>query len=339
MESIDRGARSQARLIEDLLDVSRIVSNKLSLTLVPVDLRAVLDAAVESQRPAAQAKNVSLEMSTDGSPITVLGDVGRLQQVFLNILTNAAKFTDGGGQIRLKVERLEKEARVAIKDTGEGIDAAFLPFVFDRFRQADGTSTRSHMGLGLGLAIVKHVVELHGGTVRADSEGRGKGATFTVTLPLAENPEGAARGPVADRMPGSYGPKGGVGVRVLVIEDDVETRDMLATILERGGFSYRVATRAGEALSMLEDWLPDVIVSDIGMPDMDGNQFIRQLRARPADQGGRIPALALSAFARSSDRELALRSGYQAHIAKPVGPGELIEAIVALTGQPAPAEG
>jgi PAS domain S-box-containing protein len=338
MESIDRGARSQARLIEDLLDVSRIVSNKLTLTFGPVDLRAVLEAAVESQRPAAQAKNLTLEMAKYGAAIAVLGDVGRLQQVFLNILTNAVKFTDSGGSVRLKLERLEKEARVSIQDTGEGIEPAFLPYVFDRFRQADGTSTRSHMGLGLGLAIVKHVVELHGGAVRAHSEGRGKGATFTVTLPLAEGTEGVPRGPIADRMPGNYGAKGGVGVRVLVIEDDPETRDMLATILERSGFSYRVATRAGEALSMLEDWQPDVIVSDIGMPDMDGNQFIRQLRARPADQGGRIPALALSAFARNSDRDLALRSGYQAHVAKPVGPAELIEAIVALTGNPADAD-
>jgi PAS domain S-box-containing protein len=338
MESIDRGARSQARLIEDLLDVSRIVSNKLTLTFGPVDLRAVLEAAVESQRPAAQAKTLTLEMSKNGTAIAVLGDVGRLQQVFLNILSNAVKFTDSGGSVRLTLEKLDKDARVTIKDTGEGIEPAFLPYVFDRFRQADGTSTRSHMGLGLGLAIVKHVVGLHGGTVRADSEGRGKGAAFIVTLPLAEVTDGVPRGPIADRMPGNYA-KGGVGVRVLVIEDDPETRDMLATILERSGFSYRVATRAGEALSMLEDWLPDVIVSDIGMPDMDGNQFIRQLRARPPDRGGRIPALALSAFARSSDRDLALRSGYQAHVAKPVGPAELIEAIVGLTGNPADADG
>jgi PAS domain S-box-containing protein len=332
MESIDRGARSQAKLIEDLLDVSRIVSNKLTLSLGPVDLRAVLEAAIESQRPAAQSKNVKLEMDANAPTTAVMGDVGRLQQVFLNILTNAVKFTDTGGEVRARLERAGNEARVVITDTGEGIAPEFLPYVFERFRQADGTSTRSHMGLGLGLAIVKRVVELHGGTVRADSDGVGKGASFTVTVPLAEHTEGKPRGPLADRMPGNYTPQGGLGVRVLVVEDDMETRELLAAVLNRGGFSFRIATRASEAFSVLEDWQPDVILSDIGMPDMDGNQFIRHLRARPDAQGGRIPALALSAFARSSDRELALRSGYQAYIAKPTEPADLIKAIMELTG-------
>jgi PAS domain S-box-containing protein len=268
MESIDRGARSQAKLIEDLLDVSRIVSNKLNLALVPVDLRAVLDAAIESQRPAAQARNVKLELGPAPTDITVVGDVGRLQQVFLNILTNAVKFTGTGGEVQVTLGRTADEAHVIVTDTGEGIAPEFLPFVFDRFRQADGTSTRNHMGLGLGLAIVKHVVELHGGTVRADSPGQGKGATFTVALPLAENAEQKPRGPLADRMPGNYAPQGGLGVRVLLVEDDTATRETLVATLERAGFSYRVATRAGEALSVLDDWQPDVIVSDIAMPDM-----------------------------------------------------------------------
>jgi len=332
MESIDRGARSQAKLIEDLLDVSRIVSGKLSLTMTPVDLRAVLNAAIDSQRPAAQAKNIKLEMGSAAPDCAVVGDVGRLQQVFLNILSNALKFTPTGGQVSVMLESMTDNARVSITDTGEGIASEFLPYVFDRFRQADGTSTRNHMGLGLGLAIVKHVVEMHGGTVLAQSEGVGKGATFVVTLPLAGEVEGRPRGPLADRMPGGQVPQTALGIRVLIVEDDVETRDILAAILDRAGFSYRVATRASEALSVLDDWQPDVIVSDIGMPDMDGYAFARQLRARPAAQGGHIPALALSAFARAEDRELALRSGYQAHIAKPVEPADLVKAIATLTG-------
>jgi PAS domain S-box-containing protein len=332
MESIDRGARSQAKLIEDLLDVARIVSGKLSLTMTPVDLRAVLNAAIDSQRPAAQTKNIRIELTAAAPDCAVIGDVGRLQQVFLNILTNALKFTPAGGHVDVTLESTPDNACVSIADSGEGIAPEFLPYVFDRFRQADGTSTRNHMGLGLGLAIVQHVVEMHGGTVVARSEGIGKGATFVVTLPLAGEVEGQPRGPIADRMPGAHVPQTALGIRVLVVEDDIETRDILSAILERAGFSYRVATRASEGLTVLDDWQPDVIVSDIGMPDMDGYAFVRELRARPAAEGGHIPALALSAFARAEDRELALRSGYQAHIAKPVDPADLVKAIATLTG-------
>ena len=338
MESIDRGARSQAKLIEDLLDVSRIVSGKLSLTMTPVDLRAVLNAAIDSQRPAAQAKSIRLEMGPAAPDCAVMGDVGRLQQVFLNILSNALKFTPAGGRVGVTLESTPDSACVTIIDSGEGIATEFLPYVFDRFRQADGTSTRNHMGLGLGLAIVKHVAEMHGGTVVAKSEGVGKGAAFIVTLPLAGEVQGQPRGPLADRMPGAHVPQTALGIRVLIVEDDIETRDILSAILERAGFSYRVATRASEALTVLDDWQPDVIVSDIGMPDMDGYAFVRQLRVRPATEGGHIPALALSAFARAEDRELALRSGYQAHIAKPVDPADLVKAIATLTGHRAESE-
>ena len=334
LESIDRGARSQAKLIEDLLDVSRIVSGKLSLTLQPVDLPAVIDAALESLRPAAQSRGVKLEKGPVPPDFTVMGDAGRLQQVFLNILSNAVKFTPAGGRIDVSTVSKGGDAEVAIADTGEGISAEFLPYVFDRFRQADGTSTRTHMGLGLGLAIVRHVVELHSGTVRVTSPGEGKGATFTVTIPLATGVEGTPRKPVADRMPGLYGPAGGLGVRVLVVEDDPGTREIVSAILERGGFSYRVATRASEALSVLDDWLPDAIVSDIGMPNVDGYEFMRQLRARPANLGGLIPALALTAYARAADRDEALGAGYQAHVAKPVDPVDLVRAITELTGRP-----
>ncbi len=334
LESIDRGARSQAKLIEDLLDVSRIVSGKLSLNLQPVDLTAVIDAALEIQRPAAQAKRLTLEKSGAPADIVVMGDAGRLQQVFLNILTNAVKFTPAGGRIEVALTRKGGDAEVSVTDTGEGIAPAFLPYVFDRFRQADGTSTRTHAGLGLGLAIVRHVVDLHGGNVRVASPGEGQGSTFTVTIPLATTVDGTPRKPVAERMPGAYGPPGGLGIRVLVVEDDPETRDILGAILERGGFSYRVATRASEALSVLDDWRPDVIVSDIGMPGVDGYELVRQLRARPAHLGGTIPALALTAYARTADRDQALRSGYQAHVAKPVDPVDLVRAITELTGRP-----
>ncbi len=334
LESIDRGARSQAKLIEDLLDVSRIVSGKLSLNLQPVDLVAVIDAALESQRPAAQAKGLALTRSAAPSGLTVLGDASRLQQVFLNLISNAVKFTPAAGRIDVVVARTDTEAEVAVTDTGEGISPEFLPYVFDRFRQADGTSTRSHMGLGLGLAIVRHVIELHGGTVRVSSEGAGKGATFTVTVPLAGEVEGTPRKPLAGRMPGSYGPPGGLGIRVLVVEDDAETREIITAILERSGFSYREATRASEALSVLDDWQPDAIISDIGMPDTDGYEFVRELRRRPPHLGGQIPALALTAYARPADRELALRSGYQAHVAKPVDPADLVRAITELTARP-----
>jgi hypothetical protein len=334
LESIDRGARSQAKLIEDLLDVSRIVSGKLNLSLQPVDLGAVIDAAIESQRPAAHTKGLHIDRTPTPPQFVVMGDTGRLQQVFLNILSNALKFTPTGGRIEVRLASKNGHAQVAITDTGEGISADFLPYVFDRFRQADGTSTRSHMGLGLGLAIVRHVVELHGGDVRVESAGEGKGATFTVTIPLATDVEGTPRKPVADRMPGSYGPAGGLGVRVLVVEDDPETRDILAAVLERGGFSYRLATRASEALTVLDDWQPDAILSDIGMPDMDGYEFVRALRQRPAHLGGLIPALALTAYARAADRDAALRAGYQAHLAKPVDPVDLVRTIMELTARP-----
>jgi signal transduction histidine kinase/CheY-like chemotaxis protein len=334
LESIDRGARSQAKLIEDLLDVSRIVSGKLSLTLQPVDLGAVVEAAMESQRPAAQAKGLQLEKAPTPTQFVVMGDAGRLQQVFLNILSNAVKFTPPGGRIDVRLATKNGSAEVAIADTGEGIASDFLPYVFDRFRQADGTSTRSHMGLGLGLAIVRHVLELHGGDVRVASPGEGKGATFTVTIPLTTDIEGTPRRPVAERMPGNYGPAGGLGVRVLVVEDDPETREIIAAILERGGFSYRLASRGSEALTVLDDWQPDAIVSDIGMPDMDGYEFVRALRQRPGQLGGLIPALALTAYARAADRDAALRAGYQSHVAKPVDPVDLVRAIMELTTLP-----
>ena len=333
LESIDRAARSQAQLIEDLLDVSRIVSGKLHMSMQPVDLHSVAERALESQRLAAHTKGVKLELHRAPEPITVVGDAGRLHQVVLNLVSNAVKFTPNSGSVAVWVERAGVDAQVRVVDTGEGIAPEFLPYVFDRFRQADGTSTRKHSGLGLGLAIVRHVVELHGGSAFASSEGSGRGATFSVRFPLATDDAEARKAPIADVMPGAAPDRmAGAGVRLLVVEDDPETREILAAILERSGFSYRLAGGARDALCVLDEWLPDVIISDIGMPDVDGYEFVRALRGRPAEKGGHIPALALSAFARGEDRKLALASGYQAHVAKPVDPADLVAAITRLTG-------
>jgi CheY-like chemotaxis protein len=296
----------------------------------PVELDAIIEAALESQRPAADAKGVHLRAHRPGA-ISVRGDAGRLQQVVLNLLSNAIKFTPAGGRIDVTVEQPRHDAAtISVRDTGEGISPEFLPYVFDRFRQADGTSTRTHMGLGLGLAIVRHVVELHGGSVQALSGGHGLGATFTVTLPTV-----ASTGARRVKAPAAVEPSGfdrasGVGVQVLVVEDDRETREMLSVILERTGYSHRVAAGAKDALALLDDWLPDVIVSDIGMPGMDGYEFIRAVRSRPREKGGQLPALALSAYVRSEDRQLALASGYQAHVSKPVDPAALLGSIAEL---------
>jgi PAS domain S-box-containing protein len=332
VESIDRAARSQAQLIEDLLDVSRIVSGKLDLAMQRVDLAVVVEAAIETERPAADAKGLSIAMHRPIESVTVDGDPQRLQQVVLNLLTNAVKFTPMGGRIDVTVERSEDEARIAVTDTGEGMAPDFLPYAFDRFRQADGTSRRKHAGLGLGLEIVRQVVELHGGSVRAESEGAGRGATFTVSLPLAPSVASGRRALDPESVPAEPIRASGAGVRVLVVENDAETRAILGAILDHGGFSYRMVNGAASALDVLDHWQPHVIVSDIGMPDVDGYEFMRQLRARPCEKGGRLPALALSAFAREEDRRLALASGYQGHIAKPVDPLDLVKAIHAVTG-------
>ncbi len=337
MESIDRGARSQAKLIEDLLDVSRIVSGKLSLTMTPVDLRAVLSAAMDSQRPAAQTKNIRLEMGAAAPDCAVVGDVGRLQQVFLNILSNALKFTPAGGQVSVTLESTEDCARVSIcGHRRRHLAGEFLPYVFDRFRQADGTSTRNHMGLGLGLAIVKHVVEMHGGRVVAKSEGVGKGATFVVTLPLAGEVEGRPARP--DRRPDA-------GRAACRRRHWASACSSWKTTSRRATSSPPSSSAAGSRIGWPRAparrspcWTTGSRMSSCPTSvcrTWTATRSRAQLRARPAAQGGHIPALALSAFARAEDRELALRSGYQAHIAKPVEPADLVKAIATLTGHSA----
>ena len=326
-ESIERAARSQAQLIEDLLDVSRIVTGKFRLKMQDVDIGAVLRMAVESLRLGAHGKQVVLTLSQPETPAVVRGDADRLQQVFWNLLSNAVKFTPAGGCVDAQLEQAGDYVRIRVTDTGIGIAREFLPFVFDRFRQADSTSTRQHTGMGLGLAIVRHVIELHGGKVQADSAGENLGSTFTVTLPMraAAPADGPANGFAEDESEPDA-----AGTRVLLIEDDPDAREVAVAGLERAGFEMRSAGSAREALAILEGWKPDVVVSDIGMPGMDGYEFIRELRSRAPERGGHVAALALTAFARLEDVARARANGYDGHISKPVNPKELAMTIVEL---------
>jgi PAS domain S-box-containing protein len=330
---IERNTVSQAQLIEDLLDVSRIMSGKLRLTIESVDLEPVAKAAVDSIRLAADAKGIQLVLSIDPGVGRVWGDPARLQQVIWNLLSNAVKYTSSGGEVRLEIRSVEASVEISVTDTGEGIDPAFLPHVFERFRQADASPTRKHGGLGLGLSIVKHLVEAHGGTVRAVSEGEGKGSTFIVRLPVAApqaapplRPE-ASEGTIA---PGFVCPPGLAEVRVLVVDDEDDAREMIAIILGECRAVVRTARSSAEALAILDEWDAEVLVSDIGMPGEDGYELIRKVRERPASSGGGIPAVALTAYARLEDRMQALGAGYQMHVAKPVEPAELVMVIHSL---------
>ena len=335
MDAIERAARSQAQLIEDLLDVSRIVTGKFRLSMQVVALGPAVEAAVESLRPTAQSRRIALHTQLEAADAEVVGDADRLQQVVWNLVSNAVKFTPEGGSVYVRLWRTDKSAIISVADTGIGISPEFLPYVFDRFRQADGTSTREHKGMGLGLSIVRHVVELHGGTVEAASPGRDQGATFTVTLPLAaphdrhDKRDGTGSEPAGTHHTAPAAP---VTARVLLVEDDPAAREMTAAALEHAGFEVRTASAAREALDLLDVWMPDIVVSDISMPEMDGYEFIHHLRSRSPERGGRLPALALTAFARVEDAARALACGYQGHLAKPFGSQDLANAIAALAG-------
>ncbi len=329
-EAIERAARSQAQLIEDLLDVSRIVTGKFRLRMQDADIGSILRLAVESLRLVAHAKSVVLTVAQSGTAPIVRGDADRLQQVFWNLISNALKFTSAGGCVDAQLEQTETQVLIRITDTGIGIAREFLPYVFDRFRQADSTSTRQHTGMGLGLAIVRHVVELHGGKVQADSAGENCGSTFTVTLPLRTNEMSAGADDANDGLEEDSIETVAAGTRVLLIEDDPDAREVAVAGLERAGFELRSAGSAREALSILDSWKPDVVVSDIGMPGMDGYEFIRELRSRAPDRGGHIAALALTAFARLEDVARARANGYDGHVSKPVNPQDLATAIVDL---------
>jgi two-component system, chemotaxis family, sensor kinase Cph1 len=338
METVTRNARVQAQLVEDLLDVSRIISGKMRLDVQPVEPMEVVEAALATVQPAASAKGIRLHPVLDPNAGPVMGDPSRLQQVLWNLLTNAVKFTPKDGRIQVRLQRVESSIEIGISDSGTGIRADFLPYVFDRFRQSNGAITRSHKGLGLGLSIVKHLVELHGGQVSVASEGENQGATFTVRLPIASlRPPAIDRSALQAPPPGQPGaglllePKPELaGLRMLVVDDEPDARELVTTLLEGNGVEVTAAGSAQEALSLIPRILPDILLSDIGMPQMDGYELIQKLRQLPAANGGRTPAVALTAFARTEDRSRAFLSGFDMFLPKPVDPAELMALVVNL---------
>jgi len=336
-ETIERNARSQQQIIEDILDVSRIITGKLRLEIAPLDLAEVIEAAIESVRPSAEAKSIRLETDLRQSKAHVNGDAHRLQQIIWNLLSNAIKFTPKGGVVGVKLQRINSQIQIVVRDSGKGIEPEFLPHVFDRFRQADASTTRLHGGLGLGLAIVRHLVELHGGTVSAESEGANLGATFTVTLPItalqSETVLPVLQTQTLDTAHPHFHLSPGFeskleGLRVLCVDDETDARELLFAALSQYGASVKTAASAREALEILRHWKPDVIISDIGMPGEDGFSLINKLRALNPNEGGNIPAAALTAYAGIEDREQILAAGFQTFVAKPVETAELA-AIVA----------
>jgi len=326
LETVERNAHMQAQLVEDLLDVSRILTGKLAIDLKPTDLAAVIAAAVDTVRPSAQDKGVRLDVEIDAAATTVYGDSARLQQVVWNLLSNAVKFTPSGGNVSLRVTRDRDMFDIVISDTGVGIPREFLPHVFERFRQADPGSARRRGGLGLGLSIVSYVVDAHGGTVRADSAGEGQGSTFTVRLPTARTrPLRTPAQPPTSSVSLS-------GMKVLLVEDEEDTREYVRNLLEQCAANVTVAASAADAMKCLEHECPDLLLSDIGMPDEDGYSLIRRVRALPGECGGRVPAVALTAYARSEDRTRAMLAGFQNHVPKPIVPNELLAVLASFRG-------
>jgi PAS domain S-box-containing protein len=329
LETIERNAKAQAQLIEDILDMSRIVTGKLRLERRPTNPRAVVRAALDVVRPSAEAKHLTLEVIIDEGLGTVMADPDRLQQVAWNLLSNAVKFTPRGGRILISLERRGGSLVLRVSDSGQGISPEFLPRVFERFMQADASSTRAHGGLGLGLAIVKHMVDLHGGTVVAESEGKGKGSTFTVTLPIPDAEGLLDAVPSESRGRLRTGPRLD-GMRVLVVDDDADARELVAAILGDQGARVTLASTAGEALDQIGRAAIDVLVSDIGMPGVDGYALIQKARTMLAEQERYLPALALTAYAGAEDAKKAYRAGFQMHLSKPVAPASLVEAVARL---------
>ncbi|WP_437281559.1 response regulator [Sorangium sp. So ce375] len=335
LETVERNARAQAQLIDDLLDISRIMAGKLRLDVQPIDLVSVLDASLEVVRPAADAKGVRLEPLLEPGVGAVAGDAGRLQQVVWNLLSNAVKFTPRGGTVCVRLDRADASAEITVSDTGQGIEPAFLPYVFEQFRQAETGTTRKHGGLGLGLTIVKSLVEMHGGTTHALSDGEGRGATFIVRLPLAAPPSharGRRLAPLPDIPAGSDRPAELAALNVLVVDDEDDTRELVVTMLEQCGANVTAVASAAEALLAVKALQPDVLVSDIAMPGEDGYVLIRRIRALPAASGGRTPAVALTAYARTEDRMRALRAGFNTHVPKPIEPAELLTVLANMCG-------
>jgi len=336
LQIMERNIKTQAQLIEDLLDVSRIVTGKLRLEHQRVDLTRVIGSALESAKVAADAKSIRVDATIEPLAGEVLGDPERLQQIVSNLLSNAVKFTPNRGSIGVRLEREGTGARITVEDAGSGIAPEFLPHVFDRFRQAESTTMRSHGGLGLGLAIVRHLVEVHGGTVRAESPGEGQGATFTVTLPLVNaGPRAVTDERAESPWNGSSAPVALDGVRVLVVDDDPDARELLVTVLHESGAEVRAVPSVRAALDELESFSPHVLMSDIGMPEEDGYALIRQVRARESAEGCHVPAVALTAFASQADREQALAFGFDAHLAKPASPVDLTRTVAGMLGRAA----
>ena len=367
IETIERNARSQARLIDDLLDVSRIITGNLRLDLRPINLAPIVEAAIHALRPTAEAKNIQLKMEFDSESCLVKGDPNRLRQVIWNLLMNGIKFTPRDGSVSTRLGCVVQDrtsvvsnstgnvqhepairnpqseilpdpssyVRLTVSDTGEGIAESFLPFVFDRFRQAEGSISRKQGGLGLGLAVARHLVELHGGNIRAESGGPQQGSTFIVDLPLADERRDPARRQEREREIERRGAVRNVarleGIRVLLVEDDEDSRKLLGLMLKKQGAEVTSASSSAEALSAFGQILPDVVLSDIGMADEDGYELMRKVRALPAEGGGLTPAIALTGYATRKDRERALSAGYQLHLAKPVEPADLVAAIARLS--------
>ncbi len=338
LESIDRNAHAQARLIDDLLDVSRIISGKVRLRISEVDVRALAFAVVDGLRPAAEARGVKFTLTAGEEGAEVLGDPDRLQQVVWNLVSNAIKFTPRGGEVELSVARAGSAVALEIRDTGQGIRADFLPRIFDRFAQQDASTTRGQSGLGLGLSIARHLVELHGGSISARSAGEGQGATFHVEIPMIavrELKEQLTARPT-DRSPLPTAPAGLAagarfeGLRILTVDDQADTLTVIQRVLTRAGAEVRTAPSVADALAILRDWVPGLIISDIGMPEQDGYSFIRAVRDLPPPLQ-QLPAIALTAFARESDRALALEAGFSDHLAKPVDTAALLQKIATLT--------
>ena len=342
IETIERNAKAQSQLIEDILDVSRITSGKLRLDVRPVELDSVIEMAIESIRPAAEAKNIRLQRIIDSNAI-VSGDPERLQQIIWNLLSNSIKFTPKEGRVQIKLERINSHVEISVADNGIGIDSEILPYVFERFRQSDSSTTRKYGGLGLGLAIVRHLVELHGGTIHAESEGVNKGAEFIVKLPVTalnsekvilkkemqtERIHPASKGEVIITCPDEI-----KNLRILLVDDEPDTRTMLEYIFTSCGAQTKIAASTAEALEILETNELDILISDIGMPERDGYELIKKIRELAPEKNGRIPAVALTAYARVQDRLRILSSGFQMHVTKPIEPAELLTVVASLANR------
>ena len=334
LATLERNAKALGQMVDDVLDVSRIVSGKLRLDVQPVDLQLVVRDAIATVQPAADAKGIRIQTMVDSSVGSVAGDAGRLQQVVWNLLSNAVKFTPKIGRIQVRLERVNSHVEVVVSDTGTGIRPDVLPHIFERFRQGDGSATRKTGGLGLGLSIVRHIVEMHGGTVDASSDGDGLGATFRVKLPLMiVHPTKTAdlrQHPTSDRLEALARLADLRGVRVLAVDDDIDALSLLRLILEVAGATVETLPSASLALEQLATLRPDIIVADLGMPAMDGFEFISRVRASDDPHVRDIPAAALTAFARAEDRTRALESGFEMHLAKPVDPAELVATVARL---------